>query len=332
MFHSAAVKLTLWYLGIVMVLSIGTSFALYRVSSNELRENAHRQVGYFGGLIGPNNASDFAILRQSQLDEDLRHLKANLAFFNILVLAGGGVASYALARRTLRPIEDALETQTRFTEDASHELRTPLTAMQTENEVALRDASLTKAQAVNLLRSNLEEVGKLKSLAEGLLTLAHTDSEDDVSGVISTNSIVENAKARVSKAAELKKIRIINPGSQQDILVNGNQQKLTDLLVILLDNSIKYSKPGGEVKIDASRSGKIAEICVSDQGKGIKRTDLPHIFKRFYRTDSSRSKHGAEGYGLGLAIAKKIADRHKASIEVRSAPGKGSKFTLRLPL
>lgn len=332
MFHSAAVRLTTWYLLIIMALSLGTSFALYHVSSNDLEQNARRQVGFFRGLIGSENASDFADLRQHQLSEDLRHLKANLIFFNVLVLIGGGAAAYGLARRTLRPIEDALEAQTRFTADASHELRTPLTAIQTENEVALRSPNLTKAQALGLLKSNLEEVGMLKALADGLLSLAHTGPATELESHINIKSVVEAAQERVAKAARQKKIQVIASRVDKDLAIKGHQQNLVDLLVILLDNAIKYSPNGNDVKISAAKQGRNAIIHISDKGIGIKRSELPYIFERFYRSDSSRNKSKASGYGLGLAIAKRIVERHEGMIEVHSAPNKGSIFSVKLPL
>lgn len=330
MFHSAAVKLTVWYLAIIMALSIGTSFALYHTSSNDLEHNSQRQIGYFGGLLDPGSANDFATLRFKQLNEDRDHLKANLIFFNLLVLVSGGAAAYALARRTLEPIENALEAQTRFTSDASHELRTPLTAMQTENEVALRNSALTKNQAVEILKSNLEEVGKLKALSEGLLALANAGGNEDLDNPVELKTVAAQAEERVAKISQLKKIQITN--SVGDLIVKGNQQNLVDLVVILLDNAIKYSAPGSEVTISSKRKDKRAGIIVTDQGQGINSSDLPHIFDRFYRADNSRSKQKAEGYGLGLAIAKKIADLHNATIEVKSAPNKGSSFSVYLPL
>jgi two-component system sensor histidine kinase CiaH len=331
-FHSAAVRLTSWYLLIIMVLSFSTSFALYHVSSDDLQQNAERQVGYFRGLIGSENAKDFASLRQKQLNEDLRHLKANLILFNFLVLVGGGAVAYGLARRTLRPIEDALEAQTRFTADASHELRTPLTAIQAENEVTLRMRNLTKTQAIAQLKSNLEEVEKLKALSDGLLALASTDADNDLTKSVNVKEIIELARDRVAKQAKLKKVEVAGNAIDKSLLVRGNQQNLIDLLVILLDNAIKYSRQGGKVKIDAKKESKLATISVIDQGPGIKKSQLPYIFDRFYRTDASRYKSQAGGYGLGLAIAKKIADRHDGVIEVRSAPNKGSVFNLKLPL
>ena len=331
MFRSAAVRLTGWYLALIMVLSIGTSFALYHVSDSRLEENAGRQVEFFSGLLGPENASDFATLRHQQLEEDRAQLKSNLVIFNLLVLIGGGAASYGLARRTLKPIEEALESQIRFTADASHELRTPITALQTENEVALRNPKLSKTEAIELLKSNLAEVAKLRDLSEGLLTLAYTDKDSGVSGEYLVSEVIDKAKDRVSKAASLKKITISSPKKTPTLKVKGSEQKLVELLSILLDNAIKYSPAKSRVKISSKKHGRQVEIAVSDQGQGIKKSDLPNIFERFYRADPSRNKQSGGGYGLGLAIAKKIAEQHSGTIEVRSALGKGSVFTVRLP-
>jgi two-component system sensor histidine kinase CiaH len=329
MFHSAALKLTTWYLAIIMALSIGCSIALYHVSSNDLEQNAHRQVGYFDNFLGPDDLLNYSQLRQSQLNDDRDHLKASLILFNVVVLLLGGGASYGLARRTLEPIEESLEAQKRFTGDASHELRTPLAAMQTEIEVALRDQGLTKTEAVKLLRSNLEEVGKLKSLSDGLLRLTTENGKNLTLTPLPVREVISSAVARYAKAAAAKRIAVKQNVS--DIQVIADQQSLTDLVSILLDNAIKYSPVGGEITVSSRKSGKNALIVVADHGQGINAADLPHIFERFYRADSSRNKDQADGYGLGLAIAQKITGLHHGSITVKSAPGRGSTFTIQLP-
>jgi signal transduction histidine kinase len=263
MFHSAALRLTTWYLFIIMLISISFSTAIYHLSYGEVTSEAQRQSSFLRSQLTPYDFRDFNSSRQTQLDTEKSRLINRLAFFNLLVLLLGGLASYQLARRTLRPIEDSLEAQKRFTADASHELRTPLAAMQSEIEVALRDSGLTKKEATEILQSNLEEVGKLKDLSEGLLRLAST---------------------------------------------------------------------GSVVNIKIHRQEKSAVVEIEDNGQGIKASDLPHVFDRFYRADNSRTKEIKGGYGLGLAIAKKIADLHHGVIEVKSAPGKGSIFTILLPL
>jgi two-component system sensor histidine kinase CiaH len=330
MFQSAAIKLTTWYIAIIMALSIGCSLALYNVSSNDLENNIRRRLPLsVNELLTPKDVRSLANLRSKQLGDDLDHLKSNLVYFNILVLIFGGAASYALARRTLEPIEQSLDAQKRFTSDASHELRTPLTAMQAEIEVALRDSKLTKAQAMELLQSNLEEVGKLRRLSDGLLNLAQHKKPADIVPT-DLKPVIAETLSRVEKLAAAKKITLDN--QTKDLILKADHYSLTELLVILLDNAIKYSPSGKRIEITSSVSGKSGRISIKDQGVGIKATELPHIFDRFYRSDTSRSKTQAEGYGLGLAIAKKIADSLDGSIEVKSAPAKGSTFTIVLPV
>jgi signal transduction histidine kinase len=328
MFHSAALKLTVWYLAIIVTISLIFSGLFYQVSSQELERNVNRQLGYFNNFLGPRDIDSYNSLRQRQISEDRSHLKANLIVFNLLVLAGGGAGSYWLARRTLKPIEDALSSQSRFAADASHELRTPLTAIQAENEVALRNRGLTKAQAVSLLKSNLEEVAKLKTLSEGLLRLA-SGAQNVGEEHIAVGTIIEMAIQRQSKAASAKKIEIISQPSA--LSVRGDLDGLSELVSILLDNAVKYSPPKSKVNIMARQKNNQVSIKVSDEGQGIAAADLPHIFERFYRTDSSRNKNDGGGYGLGLAIAKKIAELHNGYISVESSPNKGSAFTLSLP-
>jgi two-component system, OmpR family, sensor histidine kinase CiaH len=330
MFRSAALKLTLWYLCIIMIISIVFSLSLYRVSSSDLGHNVRRQIGYFNNILAPDESVNYRSLRNSQLNDDLDHLKANLVFFNILVLLGGGAASYWLARRTLEPIEEALDSQTRFASDASHELRTPLTAIQAENEVALRSKNLTKSQAVGVIKSNLEEVAKLKALSEGLLRLANNSNGKLENPLpVPLKEIVSAAVSRFDKQAGAKRIGILDKTTRVDIA--GDKDSLLELLAIFLDNAIKYSPPGSEVSISNSTNNKTVAIKVADKGCGIKQTDLPHIFERFYRTDSSRTKNSEGGYGLGLAIAKKITDAHQGHIEVSSSVNKGTMFTVFLP-
>jgi two-component system sensor histidine kinase CiaH len=330
MFHSAALRLTTWYLFIIMLISISFSTAIYHLSYGEVTSEAQRQSSFLRSQLTPYDFRDFNSSRQTQLDTEKSRLINRLAFFNLLVLLLGGLASYQLARRTLRPIEDSLEAQKRFTADASHELRTPLAAMQSEIEVALRDSGLTKKEATEILQSNLEEVGKLKDLSEGLLRLASTGNKLSLEKVVDLKNIVEQAIDRWQKIADNKKIQLNS--TLASISVHGDHQSLVDLVSILIDNAVKYSPDGSVVNIKIHRQEKSAVVEIEDNGQGIKASDLPHVFDRFYRADNSRTKEIKGGYGLGLAIAKKIADLHHGVIEVKSAPGKGSIFTILLPL
>lgn len=329
MFRSAALRLTLWYLAIIMAISLIFSGLLYRVSSQELAHNVSRQLGYFNNFLGPNDFNVYNQMRQKQLDEDTGSLRASLVFFNLLVLAAGGGASYWLARRTLVPIEAALVAQSRFAADASHELRTPLTAIQTENEVALRNPRLTKEAAVSLVKSNLEEVAKLRALSEGLLRLANGAGQDIEMHPTDISQVTKQAAERYAKAAGEKSITITRRVPAAKVM--GDREALVELFSILIDNAIKYSDESTKISISSKPRGKSLEIKVADQGQGMAAAELPHIFERFYRTDSSRSRDGSGGYGLGLAIAKQIVQLHKGYITVESSPGKGSAFMVSLP-
>lgn len=329
MFHSAALKLTTWYLAIIMALSIGCSLVIYHTSSNALTQDTTRQIRYFNTFLGPTDLLNYGQLRDRQLANDRSHLRADLLLFNLLVLVGGGAISYALARRTLEPIEESLEAQKRFAADASHELRTPLTAMQAETEVGLRDPKLSRAGAIKLLESNLEELSKLRTLSEGLLKLANHGGRPQAFTAVSMSAVARAAQERLDKAAKAKKIKISSQLTDAETF--GDQQNLTDLAAILLDNAIKFSSNGQTVEIATGRHGKDAYMRVTDHGVGIKAENLPYIFDRFYQADSSRHKGQPGGYGLGLAIARKIADLHGGHIEVKSTLGQGSSFTIFLP-
>jgi len=333
---SAAVKLTLSYLAIIMLLSVGFSVFVYHISDLELSHSLRRPIPFFN-RYSPDFTS-YLNLRSDELTEGRNHLKDNLLLFNLATLVTGGAISYLLARRTLEPIEAALEAQTRFTADASHELRTPLTAMQTEIEVALRNPKLSADEARTQLQSNLEEVAKLRSLSNGLLLLASTDGKNIEMAPVELAEVTKTAVTRLRTLAQDKHITIKTELGDHNLRALADADSLVELLVLLVDNAIKYSPPRTTIAIQAAQHGKHVELVVRDQGRGISRIDLPHVFERFYRADQSRTKDQAastiqaEGYGLGLSIAQKIAEMLQGDIAVKSTVGKGSTFTVTLPV
>ena len=324
-------RLGLSYLAIIMAMSIGFSIVFYNTSSRELG----RQVptpsvlrGYVT-IVPRAGFPDYRGFFQQRIEEGRGDLLGKLIVLNVLTLFGGACLSYYLARRTLRPIERAMEAQSRFASDASHELRTPLAAIQTENEVALRASDLSLKRAKELLRSNLEEVKRLRDMSDDLLRLARGDKGTELQPVWLDDIAVE-AMNHVIKAAQAKNISIEEAVSH--LQIQGDAHSLTRALIVLLDNAVKYSGDDSTVKIFGAVHGKVAAIRVEDRGAGIAAEQLPHIFDRFYRADQARSKQQVSGYGLGLSIAKKIVEQHHGQIHVRSTLGEGSTFTIRLPL
>lgn len=333
--HSATVRLVGTYLAIIMLMSIIFSFVFYNTSSRQLdRQEIPQEIARVYTSLGQQDErpgpADLQRFLEQRADEGRHELLARLFLINVTVLVIGSIASYILARRSLSPIEEAMEAQTRFVSDASHELRTPLTTLQTTNEVALRKPKLTITEARKLIGHNVEEAIKLKQLSDGLLGLLKHDGHVQERMPVSLQAVTTEAVNHIAPAAIAKRMAVND--SVANIKVRSNEASLVRIVTILLDNAVKYSPDGTEISIDARARGKTAQLTIRDQGIGIKATDLPHIFDRFYRADTSRSHHQIEGYGLGLAIAKKLADQLSVDINVKSTQDEGTTFTLKMPL
>ena len=330
-FKIAYLKLTAFYVAIIMLISVSFSFAIYNISAQEIGRGLGKQSMMMRDIEESSPVfQQLDRLRQDQIDQINGNLQRNLVYFNLLILIISSIASYFFARWTLLPIEESMEAQNRFTADASHELRTPLTAMRTEIEVALRDRMIDLGKSKELLSSNLDEISKLESLTGALLKLARHDGKavKGFSRLLLSDLVVE-AYEKVESLAREKNISFDN--KFEDVYVNGDRQSLIELFVILLDNAVKYSPKKKQVDISISKTDHTALISVSDRGIGIKSSDLPHIFDRFYRADHSRNKEKADGYGLGLSIAKNIVELHQGKISVKSKAGEGSEFIVKLP-
>lgn len=321
-------KLAGTYLAIIMGMSIIFSFAIYNLSDHELQSQRRLQIPQ---NIQVTFSDDFERLQQLRLDQARSNLRERLAVFNLITLFFGAILSYVLALRALQPIEDIIEAQDRFTSDASHEIRTPLTVMKSEIEVALRDKNLTLEEAKETMASNLEEVTKLEALTSGLLQLARQENTQITKQKIDINELIKNSREQVLPKAKAKNIKI-TLGKVKGPPLSGEPQSLQQALVILLDNSIKYSPTKSEIQVTPKNNRSSYSISIQDQGPGIDAEDLPHIFERFYRSDKSRTKaQETSGYGLGLAIAKQIIDSHSGTISISSKPNKGTTATINLP-
>lgn len=333
MFKSALLKLTGLYLLILMLVCLLFSMNLYRISTAEVSNRLRRQADLvsssrFGNLqVDPDL---LAIAVQNELENSQRHIIAQLIYANLVILCLGGVGSYLLAKRTLEPIEEAHAAQIRFTADASHELRTPLTAMRAETEVTLREKKLTVTMARQQLESNVEELERLTNLSENLLHLARGNDIFDWETKVELSSVIEQSIKQVSHKANQKKATI--DFVPMKAMVAGSRSQLCQLLVILLDNALKYGKNGQTIQVALKPASAQVYVSVKDEGAGIPKKHLPHVFERFYRVDKARNQAASPGYGLGLSIAEKIVQDHGGTIEVYSQLGKGSTFTVILPI
>lgn len=326
----ARVKLAGTYLAIIMGMSIVFSLTIYNLSDRELRGQRQLPVPQQTGR--PAFIAEFDRLREIQLQESRSILRERLIGFNIITLVFGGILSYLLALRALRPIEEAMDAQNRFTSDASHEIRTPLTAMRSEIEVALRDSKLTTKEAQETLRSNLEEIIKLEALTSGLLQLARQENTEFVKEAVPLITLVQEASDQLSTQAEQKSVKLIIKTIDKNLFAYGEPGSLRQALIILIDNAIKYSPKKSTVTLSAKSGRNSVSLVVTDKGYGIDKHDLPHVFERFYRSDKSRTKDSeTNGYGLGLPIAKQIAESHGGDLTIQSTVGKGTKATLTLP-
>ena len=223
-------------------------------------------------------------------------------------------------------LEGAVKTLSQFAADASHELRTPLAVIRTSAELALR-----RARTAESYRESLQEIAveaeRMTKLVEDLLFLAHSAyrASNLKTEPVELRSVLSEVSGELRDLAELRSIEVRTTYPPKEVVVPGSAPALRRLFLVLMDNALKYSHPGGAVDLAVTSEPSRVTVTIEDRGVGIPEADLPHIFRRFYRADKARS---GEGYGLGLSIASTIAEEHGASISASSEEGKGSIFSV----
>lgn len=241
-----------------------------------------------------------------------------------------GAAGYWLAGRTLRPIAQALDRQRNFASDASHELRTPLTVILTNAELLTLHPERRLADYQDVVSDIVAETRRLSRLVSDLLTLARADQGAAALAIAPVN-LSEIAATVARQLAPIATAKGLDLRSEIEphIIVAGDAGRLQQLVVILLDNAVRYTG-SGEVDLRVSQHGNDVVLSVTDTGPGIPAEHHARLFERFYRVDSARSSEEG-GTGLGLALAKWIVETHGGRIELTSAPGHGSSFVVHLP-
>ena len=274
----------------------------------------------------------FLVTSLDNLNSSLLLFAAELG--GIFLLAGLLVfgLSFFLARMSLRPVEHAFSEQQRFVQDASHELKTPLTVILANLSILKSHPTATIHEEVLWIQNTETEAKRTQELTERLLFLAKADAKKlpPRSEVLSLSTLVESTALPFTALAFERKLSLaldIAPA----LSVSGDAQTLAQLLAILLDNALKYAAPGTEVTVRLCRQKKHALLSVHNNGELIPADALPRLFDRFFRVDKSRAR-AAGGYGLGLSIAKTIANAHGGDIRAESTAEHGTVFTVTLPL
>jgi signal transduction histidine kinase len=266
-------------------------------------------------------------------DIAMKRLLISLIIIGGCVLAGLFLISLAFSTRALRPTEESLIRQRQFVADASHELKTPLAIIDANAEAAMNEHVAPGARM--WIERIEDESGRMRKLIDSLLYLARSEDAADIAE--------ETLPVELSEATEREIDRVeavlfergvgIEFESPKDggVAVNAAPERVRQILLILLDNAMKYTDEGGLVTVQTGRNRKYGYVRITNTGEGIAADDLPHIFDRFYRTDKARTSSASGGYGLGLSIARAMAERSGGSVTATSSEGLTT-FTVELPL
>ena len=336
MFRSARIKLTAWYLAIIMTITmifstvvyVGVSSATQRAVDMHERRVSMRlnEFGRFQNMPPrfqePINIETVKEVRSKTL--------LLLVAVNAVIMIISGLLGYILAGQTLRPIERMTEKQKKFIADAAHELKTPLTAIKTNLEVTLRNKKLDTDIAKKIIEETLEDIDSLTYLTESLIKQSKYENLGKGNGYqfFDLSESIEHVQKKL--ATKIKEKNLTLTTELKKLKISADKTGITELVTILLDNAIKFNKKNGEIKVETKRDNDCAIIKISDTGPGISKEDLPHVFDRFYKSDLARTGH--EGFGLGLSIAKEIATNHKGKIYIEKTSSKGTSIVVTLPI
>lgn len=228
----------------------------------------------------------------------------------------------------LGSLEQAYAAQQRFVSDASHELRAPITAIQANLELLRRHVAMPTSEREQAVAEAYVESARLARLVADLLAMARADA-----GLPMRRERVELDRMLMTVLGEVRHLargQRLEIEAIEPVVVLGDPDRLTQLLIIPLDNALRYTPRNGRVGVVLRRQSGVVEVSVRDTGIGISADDLPHVFDRFYRADPARSRDPG-GTGLGLGIARWIAEQHGGTIALASAPGQGTTVSIRLP-
>jgi nitrogen-specific signal transduction histidine kinase len=274
----------------------------------------------------------FAVLQMGKPVAEQKRLLDS--FLSGIALAGGlvivfmGIGSWWLAGRSLRPAQKAWDMQRSFIANASHELRAPLTLIRASSEVVIRQAGADTRQK-DLLKNITDECDHMSQLVEDLLLISKLDSHQlklDISDVAAAG-LLEEVQRLFAPLAEKKLVHVVV--GQAAGIIKGDRLRLRQVLIILVDNALRFTPEGGSIELSARVSGRAVTVTVRDNGRGIPAEHMEHLFERFYQSGSRHDDD--QGNGLGLSIAKSLAEAHGGTIHIDSQVGEGTRVTIQLP-
>lgn len=256
----------------------------------------------------------------------------------LIVSAAGGLllslaGAWFLVSRSLIPIQRAYNRQREFSADAAHELRTPLTVLHAATDVLHQHRNEPLSNNAQLFEDIQHEIVRMERLTADLLTLARSDlGELELAvGEVDLEALAGTVVRQVTPLAQERGIALGLEPARAVVSVEADPNRLQQVLLILLDNALKYTPAGGQVRVHVARHGNEATLTVSDSGEGISAEHLSRLFDRFYRVDAARSR-AQGGAGLGLAIARSLVSAHGGQLSLSSQPGAGTTALVRLPL
>ncbi|RAI99272.1 phospho-acceptor domain-containing protein [Paenibacillus pabuli] len=260
----------------------------------------------------------------------LTNLIYTFAIVGLIMLIVIFFLSRYFANRSITPVKEAFEKQKQFIADASHELKTPLAIINTNTDVLLANREDTIENQAKWLHYIKSETERMSGLTNDLLYLTQID--DARSSVIHAKFNMSDAVETIiltMEAVIFEKNISLDYSIEPQLMVHGNSEQIKQVILILLDNAVKYSRAKGSVNVSLKKQNNDVMLSVSNTGEGIAPEHLDRIFDRFYRTDASRARKNG-GHGLGLAIARSIVEQHKGEIYARSVVGEGATFYVRL--
>ncbi|HET9066548.1 MAG TPA: HAMP domain-containing sensor histidine kinase [Gemmatimonadales bacterium] len=298
----------------------------------EVRTSPRQVWRYHAAVLMQGSSRYLVIVLAGEADQQA----ATARLIELLLLLGGAslvpiiAGGYGLATLSVRPVEQGMRRIRRFTADAAHELRAPVAVIRGRAELTL-ESPREPSHYIAALSEIAREAAAIGTIVTDLFTLARWEDADRP--VERRPNFLDDLADEVVRAASVlaraRNVRLVIRRFEETAIL-GDDGLLRQLLMILLDNAIRFTPPGRSVFVDVHPGSGTAILAVADEGIGIAEKDLPHLFERFYRADAARER--GSGAGLGLAIAQRIAAAHEGRVIVTSTLGEGSRFEVQLPL